>query len=62
MRNKFIRILGQFDLAIGTCQAGALCAHVESRQHLTQWSKQIKSASCCKAFEGETTAGWGKFR
>jgi hypothetical protein len=62
MRNEFIRILGQFDLAIGACQAGALCAHVESRQHLAQRSKQIKSASCCKAFEGETTAGWGKFR
>jgi hypothetical protein len=62
MRNKFIRILSQFDLAIGACQAGTFCAHVESRQHLTQRSKQIKSASCCKAFEGETTAGWGKFR
>jgi hypothetical protein len=60
IRNEFIRILGQFDLAIGACQAGALRAHVEPGQHLTQRSEQIKPASRGMALEGKTTTGWGK--
>jgi hypothetical protein len=58
--NQLIRIFGDFDLAIGSGETGALRTDVQSGQYLAQRPEQIKPASRGKALKGKTTTRRGQ--